>query len=295
MATAGLKEEAYFRFKYENDFFNQTDRYYTQGTVIDFIHPMVKHSPLSYCMLRLKNADFNYYGIHLEQDVFTPKSIRYMGGQIYYGERPFTAVFFLSHSLRSVNSVKNLMLYTQFDLGLLGPLAKGEEEQKAIHKALDNIEPQGWDNQLSNSPVFNYNIKIEKAVLIKKHFNVTVKAISRLGTLYTDGALALKCRFGIFDTWFNQTLAKNFNISVYGNIQSRMVAYNSTLQGGIKRTRDIYKLSSSSIKRNVNEFTLGINFVFRRLGLEYSQTFISPEFINGESHGWGSCGITIRI
>ena len=101
-----LKTENYFSFVYDNDFFNATDRYYTQGIILSLVHPSLRYSPFSYTLIKLKNADRNYHGIQLEQDVFTPRTIRYNKGAIYYGERPFTALFFLSHSLTSMNSEK---------------------------------------------------------------------------------------------------------------------------------------------------------------------------------------------
>lgn len=294
-ATAGLKEEHYFRFKYDNDFFNQTDRYYTQGIILDFVHPLVKHSPVSRCLLQLKRADMNYYGLHLQQDVFTAKSIRYMGGQIYYGERPFTAVFFLSHSLSSVISSKNQILSSQLDIGFLGPLAKGKEEQKGIHKALDNIEPQGWDNQLANAPVLNYRIALEKGLLIKKHFAFSGVVGSRLGTLYTDATIGVKWQAGIFDCWFKNASANRFNLYVFNTLQSKFVAYNATLQGGLTKSGNIYTLPASAVKRQVGQISIGLILVYKRLGLEYSRTFITPEFKGGETHGWGRCSITVRF
>ena len=200
--------ENYFSFNYDNDFFSATDRYYTQGIRLTFIHPLVRHSPFSYALIRLSKTALNYYGFHVEQDVFTPKSIRYMGGAIYYGERPFTAVFFVSHSLTSINTSKKILLRTQLDLGILGPEAKGEEEQKGIHKAIDNIEPLGWENQLSKDYIINYSVKVEKAILSKKNRECMTSITARLGTLYTDIGLGLNLRFGIFSPYFNNLVSK---------------------------------------------------------------------------------------
>ncbi len=86
--------ENYIRINYDNDFFNATDRYYTQGIKLSFIHPIVKYSPLSYALIQINKNALNYYGLHIEQDCFTPRSIRY--DTIPYGERPYAAVF-LSH------------------------------------------------------------------------------------------------------------------------------------------------------------------------------------------------------
>lgn len=294
-AVAGLKEEQYLHFKYDNDLFAHTDRYYTQGIMLDFVHPFVKRSPVARSLLRLKRADMNYYGLRLQQDVFTPKSIRYMGGQIQYGERPYTAVFFLSHTLSSVISDRALIVVSQTDLGCLGPLAKGKEEQKAIHKALNNVEPQGWDNQLSNAPVLNYKAGVEKGLIITKFFALSGYSNARLGSLFTEASLGVKLKAGWFDCWFKNGLTRRFNLCVFSFTESRFVAYNATLQGGLTRRGNIYALPSRSVKRHVITLNAGIMLVYKRLGLEYSQTFISPESVGGLQHSWGSCAITVRI
>jgi lipid A 3-O-deacylase len=294
------KPENYFRLKYDNDFFSATDRYYTQGIILDFIHPLAKRSPLAHSLLKLPLASHNYYGLHLEQDVFTPISIRYKGGEIYYEERPFTAIFFLSHSLNSINAIKNILLYSQLDIGILGPYAKGEEEQKGIHKALDNIEPQGWQNQLSTDIILNYRTKLEKAIITYKHFVLTASFSARLGTLYTDMGSGIRMQAGLFNTWHNyltksNTPVKKFRIYLYATAASKLVVYNATLQGGLINSGNIYALPASSINRIVAELSAGIAFNYKRLILEYGKNYITPEFKKGVDHGWGRCSISLRF
>ena len=83
------KLENYVRLSYDNDFFEATDRYYTQGIQLTVIHPIIKYSPLSYALIRLNKNAANYYGLQFEQDCFTPRSIRY--DSIPFGERPFAS------------------------------------------------------------------------------------------------------------------------------------------------------------------------------------------------------------
>ena len=157
LPTIANKQERYFKFNYDNDFFSERDRYYTQGVYLEFIMPFVKKSPLSKLLISLDKTANNYYGITLEQDVFTPRSIRV--DRIYYTERPFCGVFLFSHTLASINKEKKQRLNTRLDIGLIGPEAMGEEEQKGVHHALDNIQPQGWEYQISTDFIINYNAK----------------------------------------------------------------------------------------------------------------------------------------
>jgi lipid A 3-O-deacylase len=295
------KLENYISFQYDNDFFSATDRYYTQGIILSVIHPIVKYSPLRYSLIKLNKNALNYYGFHLEQDVFTPVTIRYFEGTIYYGERPFSAFFLASHSLSSLNPKKKIALHTQFDLGMIGPIAKGEEEQKGIHKALNNIEPLGWQNQLSNDYLINYRIKFEKATIDNKCFLLTANATAKLGSLYTDAGIGLYGQLGIFSNYFsnlglekNSVLRKN-KFKIYGIAKAnfKVVGYNATLQGGIFNSPSIYSLSSNQIKRTVFDCMGGIVLAYKNVSLEYSKFYITPEFTKGVDHGWGKCLIRV--
>jgi lipid A 3-O-deacylase len=300
-AHAHVSTENYFRLDYANDFFSATDRYYTQGIQLTYIHSVIKHSPFSRALLKLNKRALNYYGLHLEQDVFTPKSIRYNEGAIYYGERPFTAVFFLSHSLISINPAKKISLSSQLDLGIMGPWAKGEEEQKGIHKALDNIEPQGWQNQLSNDYVLNYRTKIEKGVINTTNFELIGSISARVGSLYTDVATGFTLRFGRMSPYFKNlgleknksTRTKDFKMYGFVTINSKLVGYNATLQGGLTNSGNVYELPANKVSRFVIDGTAGIILSYKRVSVQYSKTYISPEFKGGVDHGWGNCALIL--
>jgi lipid A 3-O-deacylase len=287
------KTGSYISLQYDNDFFSATDRYYTQGIVLSFVHGVVHYSPFTYALIRLNKNAQNYYGLHLEQDVFTPKSIRYREGAIYYGERPFTAVFFMSHSLASISSQKKHLLRTRLDLGVIGPAAKGEEEQKGIHKALDNIEPQGWQNQLANDVVINYNLQCEKGLVNFRYFEGIVSGSLRLGTLYADAGIGGQLRAGLLNPYFHSPAKRKHKFRIYGHakINARLVGYNATLQGGLFSS-SIYTLPAASVSRFVLDALGGIVVTYKRLSLEYSKAYITPEFKKGVDHGWGRCVIT---
>ncbi|MGZ4037730.1 MAG: lipid A-modifier LpxR family protein, partial [Bacteroidia bacterium] len=142
------KTNRYAHLFYENDFFSATDRYYTQGISGDFIAPIIRYSPVSYLLFRLNKRSQHYYGIAFEQDCFTPRSIRY--DTLNTTERPYGANMYLSHFLTSIDPVKKRRLTTRLDLGIVGPCARCEDEQKAIHKALKNIRPLGWEYQIGS-------------------------------------------------------------------------------------------------------------------------------------------------
>lgn len=293
-----IKHENYFLFNYENDFFNETDRYYTQGITASFIHPLVRYSPFSGTLIKLNNNAVNYYGIHAQQDCFTPKSIRV--DTIMFGERPYAGTIFISHSLNSLSKQKKMLLQTQLDLGGIGKCARCEDMQKAIHKGLVNIRPLSWEYQLENDFVINYRTKLEKGIIYKKHFELMANGNFRLGTLYTDLGTGLNMRFGLFDPYFNNLgLSKDPSsrkFKIYGSIKAntKLVGYNATLQGGIF-SKDIYVIDADNLERFVFTGTVDIVVAYKRFSLTYSRTYISREYHTGVDHGWGGIFMAIAF
>ena len=303
--TKPLKTERYFRFNYDNDFFSATDRYYTQGIYLQLIMPFIKKSPLSKLLIPINKNALNYYGINFEQDGFTPRSIRH--DSIYFGERPYASVFFVSHFLISINTEKKQRLSTSLDLGIIGPEALGEEEQKGIHHALQNIQPLGWEYQIASDYVLNYNVKFEKGLLVKKRIECIGFVGTRLGTLYDDVSIGTIVRSGWMQSYFknlgmslsykNQNdsgeKTNKFQCYIFGKAELKTVAYNATLQGGMFNKNSIYTLPSQDIKRVVGIGYIGVVLAYKRVSLEYTNAYISPEFDGGLPHGWGHCCITV--
>ncbi|MES2567049.1 MAG: lipid A deacylase LpxR family protein [Bacteroidota bacterium] len=292
------KLENYIRLQYDNDFFSATDRYYTQGIRLTFVHPVVRYSPLSYALIRLNKNALNYYGLQIEQDCFTPKSIRY--DTLNYLERPFAATFFVTHSLNSLSTDKKMAMQTQVDLGLIGPCARCEDEQKAIHRSLVNIQPLGWENQIKTNYLINYNVKFEKGLFNKKKREIIGHTALRVGSFYTDISIGLTARMGFFSPYFSNMGMDKYarhrksNFQFYGILKGNVkgVGYNAPLQGGLFNDQSIYTISNSRITRTVVEGMAGFVFTYKRIGLEYSKFYLSPEFKEGLEQHWGRCVIT---
>jgi lipid A 3-O-deacylase len=269
---------------YANDFFNATDRYFTQGIAIDFTHAAIGKSSISFLLIKLRNKQEVVHALKVEQDVFTPKSIRYKGGEIYYGERPYTAV--------AVHRDFGSSLTSQLDLGIMGPQALGEEEQKGIHKALNNIQPQGWDNQLSTAYILNYRLRYDRKLLSAHYFESITKGSLRAGSLYTDAEFGLISRIGLMPSYFSSPCSwkcNAFSIYFFLSADLKFVAFNATLEGGLFSPRNVYELRDNEITRIVSNIETGVVVGAKRMRLQFSKSYVTPEFKNGLDHGWGTC------
>jgi lipid A 3-O-deacylase len=171
-SAAFKNNDHFFRVVYDNDLFSGTDRYYTQGVIIEMSVPALSAWPLSKILVPLNKLANNYYWSAFEQDCFTPKSIR--RDTVNRFDRPYAALLYYSRYLLSMNDRRKQRLSTRLDLGVIGPLAGGRETQTAIHRATNNDEPLGWQHQLKNDLLLNYSLAIEQGLLVKRFFETTV-------------------------------------------------------------------------------------------------------------------------
>ncbi|HEY0029383.1 MAG TPA: lipid A deacylase LpxR family protein [Bacteroidia bacterium] len=292
-----LKKDRYIRHNYENDFFTATDRYYTQGVYLELILPVFKKSLLAKTLIPLNKKGLNYYGIGLERQGFTPVSIRHEG--LFYGERPYAAVAYITHSLVSINTAKTLRLTTRINWGFIGPNLRGGEEQKGIHYALENIQPLGWENQIENDYVLNYEAFLEKGLLNTKYLEMTGTADLRLGTLYDDIGIGAMIRTGWMQPYFNNLgITKNkdaqkFQCYLYARGKVKAVGYNATMQGGVFNRNSTYTIPADDIERLVGTLYYGVVMAYKGLSVEFALATITPEFRNGLNHAWGRAGIYV--
>src|SRR5262249_4210768 len=148
-----LSTRRYFLYSYSNDFFNNTDRYFTQEIRPVLVLKAFRKLPLMKLMPQLENSVMQY-GLSLAQDCFTPASIR--RDTILKGDRPYSGTIFLGHFKISNDEKKKQRITSEIDVGAIGPCSKCEEEQKGIHKLINNLQPLGWQFQIANDLYLNY-------------------------------------------------------------------------------------------------------------------------------------------
>lgn len=281
----------YFAINYDNDYFDATDRYYTQGTRLELAHPALGRSPVMKMLLRLPGR--SQYAVSLVQDCFTPSSIR--RDTIQTGDRPFTAYITIRHSRVSGDEIKKQKLFSEFDIGVLGPLAGGRQTQESIHRWLDNIEPLGWQFQLSNDIVLRYKLRYVKGLISREALEIAGLAEMNAGTLYDDVSIGTMIRTGRMGSYFSRGPVKK--LQLYGFLEGKIkaVGYNATLQGGMINRDNFYTVPSENIERLVYSAMGGIVLSYKKLALEYTRVFITPELRTGRDHGWGHVSITAHF
>lgn len=115
-----LSQESYFRFHYDNDYFTKTDKYYSQGITLEYIHPSLRKSFLTNLLWKPYKTEptvgltFNLFG-------YTPSTIE--SDKILYGDRPYNANISLKVFSVQIDPVKQQQISTAFSAGIMGKAA----------------------------------------------------------------------------------------------------------------------------------------------------------------------------
>ncbi len=288
----------FFSISFDNDIFDNTDYYYTNGLSFEVVHPLLQLSPLSQALLPLSRKSINYYGIRLVQNIYTP--IDPENNNIQYGDRPFASYLYISHEKISTEPERGIKLTSSLDLGIIGPDAFGGVVQGTIHEK----DPVGWAYQISNDVVINYNAEFKKRLLYGRMIEAGTSAAAQAGTLYDNLQCGLFLILGKTNGYFNShnlttpgedLFRKRIRYYFSFDLAGKYVVYDATLQGGIFNKKSIYTLEPEEISRFVVNGTVGIGIGLGKVSLEAQQVYVSPEFKSGRQHLWGRIKLGVNL
>ncbi len=286
-----VNSNRYFRIHYENDYFSTTDIYYTQGINLEYLNPTIGNFFTSKLLVRSASKEVKF-GIALEHEGFTPTSISHP--EILVGDRPFASCLFVKTFSTTNDSVRRVRVSSSLSAGAIGPIAHGKEMQETIHRWINDTQPLGWDNQIQNDLILNYELEYERGLFAPSYyFSLLGKVGARAGTLNTKAFTGLIMMAGLFDDPFSHFSKQNRKNQVYLYAEPLMniVAYDATLQGGLINKSSPYTISSNEITRLVFQGNVGIAFKTNALQLEYFQSYLTKEFKTGGTHLWGGIRI----
>ncbi|MFH1936561.1 MAG: lipid A deacylase LpxR family protein, partial [Bacteroidota bacterium] len=300
-----LSPERYFHLQLDNDIFNYTDRFYTNGIQLSLITPGLRLNPLSAVLIPYWNRGVNYYGLSLVQNMYTPSTSK-IGG-IMVGDRPYAAYLYVGSNKTTNDARKRVRLISELQIGILGPSSLGEYVQRAFHNTVPtNNEPLGWEFQIQDDFLLNYFVRIEKGIVSIPGLDLLIQGSGSLGTVYTNIAGGTYIRTGWFNSYFiNLFLSKkslnqlrntrNFQYYFFADLSGKAMGYDATLQGGLFNRSSPYTISSDKLNRLMFIGSGGIIVSYGGFQLKGEQFIQSPEFVNGWWHKWLSIGLTFRL
>jgi lipid A 3-O-deacylase len=237
-----------------------------------------------------ENDMFNkmdWYGLALRQELFTPRDLE--DDTIRAGDHPYAATLTLTQQ-RVVNRPEIGIRFTSgLRVGILGPAALGFFAQDIIHRITPSNPPKGWDYQVHNDVILNYDFMVDKEVLRDDISIFGVKGEGRLGTLHNDFSGGIWFRLELGQAYFEHlgpSPDNPFNLYFQMEGTGRLVVYDATLQGGIFNKTSPYVIPSESVNRLVGDINMSLVFEVRGHQLGLYQHLISSRFTDSGWHGW---------
>ena len=289
-AIRSLNGSSYVRLLYDNDVFTKTDTYYTQGYTIEWVSPILGKNPLTKTLIRFKNGTTRY-GLAFDHYGFTPTSIE--SDEILYGDRPFASFLAIKTFSMSVDTIKKARISATLSLGMIGSVAFAEAMQRGIHSLINGIKPRGWQFQIQNDAAVTYELNYEKQLYAYKNvFIVNSNAQLRVGTLYNKATTGLTMMIGKIHSPFATQSVKPFQFYFYAQPLISVIGYDATLQGGLF-TKSPYTLPFDQLNHTTFQANAGLVLQYKKLHLEYAQSYLSQEFKSAGYHRWG--GVRIGV
>ena len=202
------EDATWFTVVWENDFIVNDDSGYTNGLSFSWgygpyqefsqdklpgwIYAMARHLPGSN-----NPRKTHAVGYQVGQDMYTPADIK--TEDLIEDDRPYAGLLLWSVNLHSFD--QTIADRYRLTLGLVGPLSGAEQVQKAIHTVIGVNQPQGWEHQLGNEPVFKVSLERLMRLHVGKFIGDTEYDIIGLsaidaGTLRSEMGAGFGFRFG---------------------------------------------------------------------------------------------------
>lgn len=322
-ALAAQQQEDEFRycetltFQIENDDVGGSDRHYTSGNRLACAGSMpgiIKRQLQPLVPDGMEGRFGSRYG--LGYNFYTPDDIS--EPDLIEDDQPYAGWLYLDFGfdteVRSASGDIRYLDNLSLQVGVVGPLAGGEEVQTFSHDVLNATEPEGWDNQLDNEPGINYFYDRQWTGLWRQPLTVeaepsslaidmTPKLGAALGNIYTHAATGMTFRLGRFETddhgppairpsftgsdRFPRT--GGFSTYLFGGVEGRVVARNIFLDG------NSFDSDSPSVDKKtlVGEARFGMAMTYGDVHLSYTHVLRSREFDGQEPQTFG--GLTLSI
>lgn len=290
-----INHNSYFRFHYDNDYFTKTDEYYSQGITFDIVHQSLKKNPLSKLLIKPYTATPKY-GVTFNLFGYTPTSIT--SDSILYNDRPFNANISFKTFLVQVDELHHQQITSAISIGVMGKAALGYDIQYNIHRWLKNTLPHGWQHQIKNDVIINYQINYEKQLIsASNHFLLNSASEVRLGTLDDKISTGINFMAGKFNKRYMPVTYKKQKAEYYFYTQAKanFIGYNASMQGGMFNKKSPYTIATSDVSRVTAQIDAGVIVNFKKLYLSYTQSILTKEFSTGKYHRWGGISFGLAL
>jgi lipid A 3-O-deacylase len=284
ISTTGVERDpgrdTFWRLAYDNDFFTATDRYFTQGIALEVAASWVRRIPVARALIAPPNTQLRY-SIAYEDDGYTPTDLK--ASAILLRDRPYAGTKQLRVIALARDTAHRQRITSGLNIGIIGQGAGGAEIQTFIHRHTGNTIPRGWQHQIRNDVILNYEAGLERELMrAGSHVSLAGNAVGRLGTYNTALGIGTTLLAGRVGAPFREQVPNSRAMYAYFKPQVNVVGYDATLQGGLFNRTSPYTIAAGDLRRVVYRHAIGA--VYRRgtWYAEYYQSLTTPEFAGGK-------------
>lgn len=300
-----LTNQRYLGIRFDNDFWDYTDYYYTNGIGISYINPIFASSPISRILVSNGTNGVDYYGLQIDQQMYT--STKPKVDSILIGDRPWASFSTIGQFAYSFDRKNKIRHYSEFNIGILGPESGGGFLQDLVHTILpNNSPPQGWANQIKTDIIIDYVYDIQKILYETKIFESYIQAGAQAGTLRDHVSWGFGIKYGSFIPLYQDIPNKNYKknqstthkkwrFNLIFDIKTKLIGYDATLQGGVTDRTSIYVIPTTQMNRFVIEGFGGFETSYGIWELQAFQYWKSKEFSTGRDHKYVSIRLNIAL
>ncbi|MES3035572.1 MAG: lipid A deacylase LpxR family protein [Gemmatimonadota bacterium] len=289
IGTTGIERDlpatSSWRLVYDNDFFTATDRYFTQGILLEVTSPKLGRLPLMRVLLAPRGT-LSRHSVVLEDDGYTASDLK--APQILAGDHPYAGTKQVRIQAIATDTLRRQRVSSSLNLGIIGPAAGGREIQTFIHRRTGNTIPQGWGNQIHNDLILNYEAGVERELYrVGRTLLISGSGIARVGTYNIAVGGGPTVMLGRVDEPFSAGATPQRALYLYAKPQVQVVGYDATLQGGMFNRSSPYVIGASDLHRLVYRQQVGLVYRSRALYVAYNQSYATPEFRGARAHRSG--------
>lgn len=307
------KQRKFITLSIENDMFGKgTDRNYTSGVRLSYFDLGTQLPDFAYTLDRvvptfsINETTSIYYT--LGHNLYTPSDIERVTQDP--NERPWAAFLYASAGMMSITD--NHIDELEATLGVIGPLALGEQIQKAVHKVVNSPKPRGWRNQLKNEPalMLSWQRSFPERIDLEAygwHASAVPHIGATIGNVYTYANIGASFRLSpengrwqdvpprvrpaMPGTGAFVTPDDDFSWHFFGGIEGRAMAQNIFLDGNTFR-------NSHSVDKKpfVLDATAGIATTYDKVRISYTAIYRTREYHEQDSGDlFGSISLGVRF
>lgn len=265
----------------DNDSFASVvnDKYYTAGTNIFFNY----YSKNSNENLRITK------GFNVFQKIFNPAWVK--SENIEYHNRPYAGLLAVEHEVNRFYS-SGLIWKTQYQMGFIGPNSFAKEFQEWMHTNFNFGKVYGWESQIQNAFVVQYNTTFVKPItsISGNQYDFHWKSLAEVGTAFNSINTGLLFRFSfnknlvkLFQSNFFPSLVNQKEFYFYLNPEVNIQLYDATIQGNIFRDNSPLTYGIVPFRFRLHA---GLNYDVQNLHMRYGFHYTTNEVSKSTATGY---------